>query len=128
MNTEQRKVKEWHERFGVLVNPKPTLIDPDTRRLRWSLIEEEYRELVDAGSDGDLLKISDALADLLYVIYGTAVSYGIDLEPIFAEVHRSNMSKGDPKVIRAANGKILKSQNWIPPNLKPILEGLSRSS
>ena len=33
------------------------------------------------------------MADLLYVVYGTAVSYGIDMDPVFREVHRSNMSK-----------------------------------
>src|SRR2546429_6004229 len=32
-------------------------------------------------------------SDLLYVVYGTAVSYGIDMNPVFREVHRSNMSK-----------------------------------
>jgi len=58
----------------------------------------------------------------LYVVYGTAVSYGIDIEPVFQEVHRSNMSKGNPEVVRASNGKILKSRNWTPPDLEPILE------
>lgn len=41
-----------------------------------------------------LLETADALADLDYVgPKGTAIACGIDMEPIFAEVHRSNMSK-----------------------------------
>ncbi len=30
--------------------------------------------------------------------------------------------KGDPSVLRAKNGKILKAKNWRPPDLQPILE------
>ena len=122
MNSEQKMVFDWHERFGVHVRNTPGMVDQKTRDLRIALIKEELGELEEAGHDQDLTKIADAIADLLYVVYGTAVSYGIDIEPIFLEVHRSNMSKGDPEVIRASNGKILKSRNWTPPNLEPILK------
>ena len=123
MNREQKMVKEWHLRFRVLVRDKPSIPEPHIAQLRANLIEEELREFQEAAYDNDLVEIADALADLLYVVYGTAVSYGIDMEPVFAEVHRSNMSKGDPEVVRASNGKILKSKNWTAPNLKPLIFG-----
>jgi predicted HAD superfamily Cof-like phosphohydrolase len=122
MNSEQKMVLDWHERFGARVRKTPGPVDPKTRDLRVALIKEELGELEEAGHKQDLTKIADAIADLLYVVYGTAVSYGIDIEPIFQEVHRSNMSKGDPKIVRALNGKILKSKNWTPPDLEPILK------
>ncbi len=115
-------VLDWHERFGVHVRTTPGMVDPKTRDLRIALIKEELGELEEAGRLQDMTMIADALADLLYVVYGTAVSYGIDIEPVFQEVHRSNMSKGDPEIVRASNGKILKSRNWTPPDLEPILK------
>jgi len=115
-------VLDWHERFGVHVRTTPGTVAPKTRDLRIALIKEELGELEEAGHKQDLTKIADAIADLLYVVYGTAVSYGIDIEPVFLEVHRSNMSKGDPEIVRASNGKILKSRNWTPPNLEPLLK------
>jgi predicted HAD superfamily Cof-like phosphohydrolase len=115
-------VKAFHDRFGVFTRSSPGLVDEATRELRVKLIREELREFEKAATDKNLVKIADALADLLYVIYGTGVSYGIDLEPIFREVHESNMSKGDPSVLRAPNGKVLKAKNWRPPDLQPILE------
>jgi predicted HAD superfamily Cof-like phosphohydrolase len=56
---------------------------------------------------------------------GTYVSHGLqDLaEALFAEVHRSNMSKLDAngQVIYRADGKVLKSDRWSPPDLGSIL-------
>jgi predicted HAD superfamily Cof-like phosphohydrolase len=115
-------VRDWHIRFGVVVNDTPTIVDADTAKLRYDLIDEEVEELLCAIYSRNLVQIADALADLKYVVDGTAVSYGIDLEPIFREVHRSNMSKGDPEVVRATNGKILKSRNYTPPNLAPLIQ------
>ena len=120
MNSQQLMVKEFHKMFGVLIRSSPGLVDEATRELRIRLIREELGEFEKAANDKDLVKIADALADLLYVTCGTGVSYGIDLEPVFKEVHKSNMSKGDPDV-RLINGKIQKAKNYRPPDLQPIL-------
>lgn len=114
-------VKDWHRKFGVLVNEKPKMIDGEAQRLRASLILEEFQEFEEACSAGDVVKIADALGDLLYVVYGSAVSFGIDLEPVFDEIHRSNMSKGDPEVIKAPNGKVLRNKNYSPPDLASLI-------
>jgi predicted HAD superfamily Cof-like phosphohydrolase len=68
------------------------------------------------------VEIADALADIIYIACGTAVSYGIPLDRLFAEVHRSNMAKlVDGKVIRRSDGKVQKPEGWAPPNVKSIL-------
>ncbi len=38
-------------------------------------------------------EIAQELADLVYVAYGTALAYGVDLDAVIEEVHRANMSK-----------------------------------
>ncbi len=85
-----------------------------------SLIQEELNEFAKAGFGRDIVGVADALADLLYVVYGAAVSYGIDMEEIFQEVHRSNMTKTEGG--KASNGKVLKGPNWRSPNLLPIIK------
>jgi predicted HAD superfamily Cof-like phosphohydrolase len=87
------------------------------------LIDEEFKELKEAMEKENLVKIADGLADLIYVLYGTAITYGLDMDPIFREVHRSNMSKGDPEIVRSPNGKILKSTNYSPPELEQFVSG-----
>ena len=121
LNKEQSMVLDFHKRFSVKIQTSPGLLDEKTARLRHDLIAEELHEFMMAAQDGSLVKVADAIADLLYVVYGTAVSYGIDIEPVFAEVHRSNMSKGDPEIIRAPNGKVLKGANWSPPDIEEKL-------
>ena len=62
-------------------------------------------------------------ADIIYIACGTAVSYGIPLDKVFTEVHRSNMAKlVDGKPLYREDGKVIKPSGWQPPNIKKILE------
>lgn len=58
-----------------------------------SLIREEVSELEDAVKAHDLTETRDALADILYVVYGMAFRLGINADEDFKQVHESNMSK-----------------------------------
>ena len=57
------------------------------------LIAEEAGEVMKALLNGDEVECADALGDLLYVTIGTAVTYGIPIEEVFNEIHKSNMTK-----------------------------------
>lgn len=98
----------------------PTLLDDKPADLRVRLIEEELSELEAAMVCRDLVDIADALADLVYVVVGTAVAHGINLAPIFEEVHRSNMSKFIDGH-RREDGKWIKGKSYSPADLRPIL-------
>ena len=64
------------------------------------------------------------MADIIYIVCGTAASYGIPLNKVFDEVHRSNMAKlVDGKPIRREDGKILKPEGWTAPDIKKVLWG-----
>jgi len=116
----QAMVEQFHRLFDIVVQERPDLVDERTRVLRERLIQEEFDELKEAMGKGDLPAIAKELADLLYVAYGTAVSYGIDMAPVFREVHRSNMSKiGGYK---REDGKWVKPPTYSPATIAPILD------
>lgn len=123
-------VLEFHRLFGQFVGQVPWVPvsdvvtgsseERDLLRLREDLIAEEYGELKKGIAEGDVVQVADALADLIYVLIGTAVAFGIDLRPVWGEVHRSNMSKvGGPT---RADGKILKPKGWQPPQIAEALK------
>lgn len=126
-----RALREFHAAFDV-----PRFIEQDkqgraqTLRLRARLIAEEACE-VDAEiiaaleGDGDYEGMAKELADLLYVVYGTADALDIPLEAVFQEVHRSNMSKlgEDGKPIYREDGKVLKGPNYRPADVRRALFG-----
>ena len=121
-----KAVLEFHEKFGAVVGESPSIPDSGTVALRINLIEEEVDELKAALAEEDLVATADALADLLYVTYGTAVSFGVDIRPVFDEVHRANMTKeGGPT---RADGKILKPDGWVPPRVDEVLNDQMGSS
>ena len=121
MNDAQKMVLEFHEQFDIHVSPTPSIPDEPTQVLRKRLIQEEFEELQEAMQEKDLSSIAKELADLLYVVYGTAVSLGIDMEPVFQEVHRSNMSKVGG--YKREDGKWVKPATYSPAVLDKILEG-----
>lgn len=119
VNEAQRMVLEFHERFEIATATRPTLPDGRTARLRTRLIQEEFEEFKEALEAKDLPAMAKELADLLYVVYGTAVSCGIDMEPVFREVHRSNMSKVGG--CKREDGKWVKPPTYSPADIEPIL-------
>jgi len=119
MSNCQRQVEEFHNAFNIYRADYPSIPDEKTKELRINLIREELEELETAFNDNDLIEVADALADLLYVVY---VSCGINMKPIFDEVHRSNMTKvGGHK---REDGKWIKPKTYSPPDLSPIITAM----
>jgi predicted HAD superfamily Cof-like phosphohydrolase len=119
-------ILDFHREAKHHIEPFPR-IPPDTvQRLRRKLIREEVGELLDGIDDNDLAKIADGGADSVVVILGTMVSYGIDLRPIWDEVHKTNMKKLGGG--RRADGKSLKPKGWQPPKVEELLNEQRRSS
>lgn len=110
--------------------------EADTVELRIKLIQEEVNdELIPLLEqlkfpssiskdqwDAAMVLLADALGDSLYVIFGTCLTYGIPIDAVFAEIHRSNMTKSMIKDLKSIKGKTTKGTNFEPPNLKPIIE------
>lgn len=126
MKTNSDKVLEFNEACGCHREAKPRIpVEyPDVCQMRLDLITEETQELAQALSNNDIVEVADALADLLYVVYGAAHTFGLDIQPIFDEVHRSNMAKVGPdgKVLRREDGKILKPEGWTKPAVRAFVE------
>ena len=125
--TPFRSVGAFHEAFGLPVRDHPTAdIPPEEAHLRQALLDEEVDELRAAVAAGDVVGIADALADIIYITCGTAHAYGIDLDAVIAEVHRSNMTKlgADGRPVYRDDGKVLKGPAYEPPRVADVL-GLS---
>lgn len=124
MNPMQAKVKAFHEKFGGADPASPQIPSADVQPLRLKLIREETREFREASAAGDLPAAIKELCDLLYVVLGKANAYGVDIEPFFDEVHRSNMTKlwPDGSIHKNSDGKVLKPETYSPANIERILK------
>lgn len=128
-----REAREFAQRFG---QPEATYLTPrsaDATRQRLRFIKEEYEEVIvelrklialesrPGASFADavpvMLDLAKELADLKYVIEGTAVTFGIDLDRAYAEVHRSNMTKTPA----SDGGKATKGPGYSPANIELAL-------
>ena len=125
MSNMFQDVKEFQTAVGQNIGQAPAFPDGKERKLRMDLMLEEVKEYMEGEEKNDLENIAKELADIIYIVCGTAASYGIPLDRVFDEVHRSNMAKlVDGKVIRREDGKILKPEGWTPPDIKSILYGV----
>ena len=119
MMDRQDMVAEFHRKFDIPVGDRPSIPAEATRELRVRLIQEEFAELQEAMAAQDLPGVAKELADLLYVVYGTAVAYGVDMDPVFREVHRSNLSKVGG--YKREDGKWVKPPTYSPADVKSLL-------
>lgn len=108
--------------FGSHIEPFPRIPPDHIQRLRRKLIREEVNEMLDGMDNDNVEKTADGAADSIVVILGTCVAYGIDLRPIWKEIHKTNMAKVAGGVIRREDGKVLKPEGWQPPRVKELLD------
>lgn len=120
MNQWVESVKEFMVKFGQPIRHKPSALTTGECFLRVNLIDEEREETVMAMANRNVTETADGIVDAIYVLIGTAIQSGIELDEIFAEVHRTNMAKVGGKV--RADGKILKPEGWEPPKIAEIIE------
>ncbi|GAB4273839.1 MAG: dUTP diphosphatase [Candidatus Promineifilaceae bacterium] len=127
-----QKIVAFHKAAGAAYSAVPTVPNEALLDFRLKLIREEYEEVCAAAEEllaveqanaaVDLAPLAHELADLLYVVYGTFASIGVDADAVFAEVHRANMTKiGGP--VRG-DGKLLKPEGWQPADVTAVLEKL----
>lgn len=117
--TDTRSLADLLEEFHtVFAHPSDT---PElTASARTVLHQEEHEELLEALAEHDRVGIARELADVVYVSFGTARRYGIDLDMAVRLVHASNMSKldEDGRPIQREDGKILKGPGFTPPDMR----------
>lgn len=113
-------VRTFHLAMDQPIGSRPARLADDRRELRISLIREEALELLNAMAFDNLVEIADGMADLIYVVIGAAIEYGIDLPAVWAEVQRTNMAKAGGPV--RADGKRLKPAGWTPPDIAGVLD------
>lgn len=89
--------------------------------LRAHLMCEELAEVLEAMANQDELELLDGLADLQYVLSGTAVTFDLPLDKAFEEVHRSNMTKEKQENDKSKERVRDKGPNYQPPNLEKVL-------
>tara|TARA_Y100001938_G_scaffold151206_1_gene247466 strand:- start:371 stop:742 length:372 start_codon:yes stop_codon:yes gene_type:complete len=119
-----KKVREFHEKMELAVDQP---FSKELLEFRMKLIFEEVQELAEVGLtlEGKLdteerhVLMQDFLkemCDVVYVIEGTAVSFGMDFLKAYDLVHKSNMSKFP--ITKDDSGKVMKGKNYKPPVLE----------
>lgn len=119
-------VHEFHEKFGLPLGKDDQLthnIDAIVFRLKF--LKEELDELEEALGDANRVKAFDALLDLAYVAYSTALFLGVGPAQWHAgmhAVHSCNMAK--VRVAKAEDSKrgsaydVKKPEGWVGPEAR----------
>lgn len=109
-------VAKFHTDVLKLEKPElPTLISRDFMLERTRFKQEELNEFVEAWYAGDMVKVADALADLVYVALGTAWQIGIPMNQIWQAVHDANMKKIRGITKRGNAVDAVKPEGWAGP-------------
>ncbi len=112
----------FHKKYKHTINELPDQeICIEDKDLRMKLIIEEIAEYYDAHDNDNTVEMYDALLDIIYVAYGTLLTYGLPAYEGQNEVHFSNMSKSN---LKDDNGKTVKGKDYFKPRLKAIINAV----
>lgn len=143
-----RRVVEFAEAAGDPFPPEPRVPTAEDTEFLVRMLLDEILELLSIHHDSQLAKsklnemirdakslpkeesptiasFSDGVMDLVYYSFHACSKLGIDMDLVFDEVHRCNMKKADPKTgkfNKRADGKILKPEGWIGPDIESALK------
>ena len=68
MKNQLQQLWDFQSIYNQTRNTKPTLLESDDYHLRYRLGKEELLEYLDACKDNDIVEVTDALADQLYIL------------------------------------------------------------
>lgn len=126
-----KQVQEFHEKFDLPLGDEDKLNDA-AYDFRLRFMQEELAEFAQAYEADDKVGQFDALLDLAYVVFGTALFMGISPEQWdqgMNEVQRCNMTKLRVKNVEDSTRKskydVVKPKDWTGPEtkLKEIIDG-----
>lgn len=122
MKKAQKQVAEFMRNAGQSVAKTPRIPSDVQLALGVQLILEEAKELHQAThTERDLVKIFDALCDIIYVSLWLGNAAGLPIEKGFEEVHSSNLSKFIDGHRDEETGKWMKGKSYTPPRLAEII-------
>lgn len=96
---------------------------------RLTLLREEVTEVAEAAqtasaspSPANRAALLRELADVQYVLAGSAVSFGLPIAEAFARVDKANHSKlVNGKAVKGENGKVIKGPDFAPPVMDDLV-------
>ena len=116
-----KDLSEFQERFHQPIRKDEALPNKSLVSFRIKFLLEELDELAKAANANDLVEMTDALVDIVYVALGMAWQLSLPFPQAWDEVHKANMRK--EAVQRSSDSKrgyqfdIIKPKDWTPPNL-----------
>lgn len=127
--------REFMQQFDLPAPASPGLY-PGTLPMWENMLHEEMAEFLHAlqefkqmdgcGTDEQQRRMAELTAegvDVLNVLTGLLLSQGMPLEAMTEAIHQANLRKQiDGKVVRRADGKILKPEGWQPADKLAVIQ------
>lgn len=116
MSSMFEDVVEFHTKILKLEPPEGvTLVSDDFIMERMRFLVEELEEYAEAGIAGDMVRVADALGDIVYVALGTAAQMGIPFNAVWDVIHAANMRKVKGITKRGNKNDAVKPEGWVGP-------------
>jgi predicted HAD superfamily Cof-like phosphohydrolase len=116
-----------HRKYGLGITARPLAPSAECIKHRIDMINEETDELIEAIESGDLVKIAREAVDVIAVVLGTIIVYGLPYRNIWRAVHTANMRKAVAQGNTKA-AKPIKPPGWKSPDqdIKVAIYGKGR--
>lgn len=100
------------------------------RKRHIAIFEEEVNELIQAARDNNIQEMLDGFGDVLFTLFGMAAAAGMEdqIGLTILEVMESNESKLKGDKPHNAEGKLLKTETFVPPRFDLVAKALLKEN
>jgi hypothetical protein len=97
--------------------------DRADQTMRVTALMDAMEAYVSALNNNRETETAEAMARMMYVILGTALAWGIPMEEVFADLHRSEMTKfkDDRAELVRPDGRPMKGPSYQPPETERVI-------
>lgn len=109
-------VSQFHLKADMPIGDTHSPKFPSNQEVKswFNFLDSELDRYRDAVHNGDLQKLAQTLAEIVYITYGTAVLYGFNLDSLVSDLHSQSLVHLEERLQNERKDQVIQEEGNLP--------------